>query len=57
MPEWLLQLASLLVAGGAIYGGIRSDLRNTHELAKDAKAVALDAQQKIFNHIAGGNHG
>lgn len=30
-PQMLLTIAGQLVAAGAIYGGIRADLRNHHE--------------------------
>lgn len=50
MPEWAIQL---LVAG-AIYGGIRADLRNIKECAEAAKAAAGRAHERIDNLLAGG---
>lgn len=43
MPEWAIQL---LIAG-AIYGGIRADLKNIKECANAAKTIAARAHDRI----------
>lgn len=43
MPEWAIQL---LIAG-AIYGGIRADLKNVKECALAAKSIATRAHDRI----------
>lgn len=43
----LLQLATILIAAGAVYGGIRSDLRTMHERIAHAEKVASKAHDRI----------
>ena len=50
MPEWVIQL---LVAG-AIYGGIRADLRNFKEGAEEAKESAKQAHRRIDDFLIKG---
>ena len=44
---FLLQLASLLIAGGAIYGAIRSDMRNFARELGEVRDVAVKAHDRI----------
>lgn len=46
MPE-LWQIAVQLLVAGAIYGGIRADLKNAKECAQEAKSEAAQAHQRI----------
>ncbi len=43
MPDWAIQL----LMAGAIYGGIRADLRNIKECAEAAKREAGKAHERI----------
>lgn len=43
----LLELATVLIAAGAVYGGIRSDLRSMHERIDLAEKVASKAHDRI----------
>lgn len=47
MPEWLLQIGAYVAFAGAVYGGIRADLRNAVECAREAKASAGRAHERI----------
>lgn len=47
MPDWLMMLAGQLLVAGAIYGGIRSDVRALHEGVKEAKANGNKAHERI----------
>lgn len=43
----LLELATVLIAAGAVYGGIRSDLKLMHERINHAERVANKAHDRI----------
>ena len=45
----ILQLVTALIAAGAIYGGIRSDLRQIHESVRRVEAAADKAHARIDN--------
>lgn len=47
MPEWLLQGAGYIALAGAVYGGIRSDIKYMHEQVAEAKAAAARAHERI----------
>ena len=47
MPDWLIQLAGMLFAAGAVYGAIKGDLKALHESVRDAKATANEAHRRI----------
>lgn len=42
-----LELATVLIAAGAVYGGIRGDLRAMHERIALAEKVASKAHDRI----------
>lgn len=56
MLEWIYSLAGQLVVAGAIYGGIRADVRNLHEAVKEAKETGKEAHQRIDSLLTGGIH-
>jgi hypothetical protein len=43
----LLWLCGQLILSAAIYGGIRSDIKNMHERLTEAKSLAHDAHKRI----------
>lgn len=47
MPEWVLQIAGYLVAGGMAYGAIRADLKALHERVKLAHDAASEAHRRL----------
>jgi hypothetical protein len=51
MPEWMLQTAGMLFAGGVIYGAIKQDLRAMHEHIIDNKRSSERAHVRIDEHI------
>lgn len=50
----MLQLAVMLLSAGAVYGGIRSDLKNTREKAEEAAHAARRAHERLDDHIQNG---
>lgn len=46
MPD-LIQIVYGLFLAGAVYGGIRADIKNMHERIKDAKDTADGAHRRI----------
>lgn len=54
MPDWLITLASQLAFAGALYGGIRADIRNLHGGLAEAKEAAKEAHQRIDNMLTKG---
>lgn len=46
-----LKLAMMLLGAGAVYGGIRADLKTTRERAIEALNVANRAHRRIDDHI------
>ncbi len=53
MHSDLLQIVMTLIGAGAVYGGIRADLRNIQESVKHAREAADSAHRRIDDHIAG----
>lgn len=54
MPSLLLEIITLLVTGGALYGAIRSDLRNIHERLNKQEAENTRAHARIDSLIQRG---
>lgn len=50
-PDMLYQLAVALATAGAIYGGIRADLRAMHERIRNAEESAKAAHTRLDNHL------
>lgn len=50
-PDMLWQIVVALVTGGAVYGGIRADLRGMHERIKAAHDAAIEAHRRLDIHI------
>lgn len=46
-----LQVVYALLAAGAVYGGIRADLRGMHERIKLAEESAKAAHERLDNHL------
>lgn len=58
MPDWIIQLFGMVGAAGAIYGGIRADLRHALGCAQEAKSEAQRANNRIDTLLSkGGRHG
>lgn len=55
--EWFLALAGQLITAGAIWGAIRTDVKNLHEHVTEAKQAAKSAHQRIDGLLTGGRHG
>ena len=49
--EVAMKIVVLLLSAGAVYGGIRADLRNAHRRAEEAMREANRANERIDNHI------
>ena len=47
IPRWVIELGTMLVAGGAVYGGIRADLRSMHHRLGDVWEHADKAHGRI----------
>lgn len=47
----LLQIVYALVGAGAVYGGIRADLRSMHERIKEAQETAKQAHARLDIHL------
>ena len=43
----LIQLAGILVTGGAIYGGIRADLKTMHQRVEESMRASTRAHERI----------
>lgn len=50
-PDLLWQIGVTLVTGGAIYGGIRADLKAMHERITTAQGTANEAHKRLDKHI------
>lgn len=50
-PEFLVQLLVMLASGGAIYGGIRSDLKAMHERIRANENSIEEARKRMDNHL------
>lgn len=51
MLDLYWQIGVTLVTGGAIYGGIRADLRAMHRSVAEALACAQRAHDRLDSHI------
>lgn len=49
--EVILVLIGQIFTAGAIYGAMRSDLKNLHTLVQDAKNMAKEAHTRLDNHL------
>lgn len=47
MPDWLLALGGQLILAGAIYGGIRADIKNLYHGMREAKETGSEAHKRI----------
>lgn len=47
MPEWVMQLVTVLCSGAAVYAGIRADLALAKAKAEQAIKTADHAHQRI----------
>lgn len=47
MPEWVAQVAPILIAGGAVYAAIRADLAALRVMAETAVARADEAHKRL----------
>lgn len=52
--DFVMRLGGLLIVAGAVYGGIRADLRSARERADEAYCSASLAHRRIDSHLAGG---
>lgn len=50
-PELLWQMVLAVGSAGAVYGGIRADLRAMHERITAAQKTAEKAHERLDNHI------
>lgn len=53
-PEFLWQIVLALVTGGAIYGGIRADIRSIHSKIDGAQDDADEAHRRLDRHLEDG---
>jgi len=53
----LLQLVTVLIAAGAVYGGIRGDLKSIHEHLRRVERAAEKAHDRLDGLSAGRRHG
>ena len=56
MSVWMW-LAGQLIAGAAIWGGIRADIKSMHIRLEHAEKSALDAHNRIDRMLERGNNG
>lgn len=56
MDLWgfILQGVTIVATAGAVYGGIRADVRAAHDKANDAHESACEAHQRIDNILLRG---
>jgi len=45
------QVGGLLLTGGAIYGGIRADLKTIHAQLQEVKDDAAEANRRLDRHL------
>jgi len=50
-PDFLYNIAAALIVGGALWGGIRADIKGMHESIAAAFSEAKRANDRIDNHI------
>lgn len=56
MTADLMQIVLALLGAGAVYGGIRSDLRAMHESIRAAAASANAAHRRLDEHLDKGRN-
>lgn len=56
-PEFIVQIAITLATVGAVYGGIRSDLRSMHERIRVNENDIEEARKRMDNHIDRSRYG
>jgi len=54
---FLLQIVTILIACGAVYGGIRSDLKAIHEHLRRVESAADKAHDRLDLISSGRRHG
>lgn len=47
MPEWVMQLFGMIGCAGAVYGGIRSDIKALHEKLSSVEKSTDEAHKRI----------
>lgn len=52
--ELILQIGGMLLTAGAIYGGIRAEIRGAHAKAEEAKKSADEAHLRLDRHLEKG---
>ena len=50
-PSLVVQVVGYILLAGAIYGGIKADLRNMHAQIEVALKSATRAHERIDNHL------
>lgn len=53
MPSLVLEIATLLVTAGVVYGAIRADLRNMRERIAANEHIAMRAHERIDDLMRG----
>jgi hypothetical protein len=51
MPDVWVQIIVAIIGAGAVYGGIRADIKNIHERINDTSASAGRAHDRIDRHV------
>ena len=54
-PELVYQVIAGLLMAGAVYGGIRMDIRNIHREIKETRETAKEAHLRIDHLLMKGN--
>lgn len=57
MPDWLLQIVSMVFAAGVTWGAIRGDIKALHEQVRQAAQEAGEAHKRIDAILLRGQHG
>ena len=47
LEDWVMQIAGFLIAAGAVYGGIRNDLKRMHERQERFERALEKAHERI----------
>lgn len=56
-PEFIAQMLVMLASGGAVYGGIRSDLKAMHERIRANENEIVKARERMDHHLDRRDHG
>lgn len=54
VADLALKVAMMLLSAGAVYGGIRADLKSAHRKAEEAMNQANRANERIDDFFRGG---